>query len=159
MHGSESCVRVSQGHTGFFNVDSGVRQRDSLSPLLFNIVLYFVMKKVKLAGDGIEWTVGRRLRDLAYTDDIYLLADYIADMRRMTEAVICEAALVGLRVNTRKTEIVKIRTNGARKLSLKTKAFTMWKSLCISDVRYARTKIFEMRWELELARLAQRSEK
>ena len=108
--GSESCVRVSQGHTDFFNVDSGVRQGDSLSPLLFNIVLDFVMRKVEPAGDGIEWTAGRRLRDLAYADDICLLADDLADMRRMTEAVVCEAAKVGLRVNTRKTEIMKIRT-------------------------------------------------
>ena len=52
--GSESCVRVSQGQTDFFRVDSGVRQGDSLSPLLFNIVLDFVMRRVELAGDGIE---------------------------------------------------------------------------------------------------------
>ena len=47
--GSESSVGVSQGHTDLFNVDSGVRQAESPSPLLFNIVLDFVMKKVKLA--------------------------------------------------------------------------------------------------------------
>ena len=108
--GSESCVRVNQGHTDFFNVDSGVRQGDSLSPLLFIIVLDYVMRKVELAGGGIEWTAGRRLRDLAYADDICLLADDLEDMRRMTEAVVCEAAKVGLRVNTRKTELMKVRT-------------------------------------------------
>ena len=54
------------------------------------------MKNVELAGDGIEWTAVRRLRDLAYADDICPLADDMADMRRMTEAVVCEAAKVGL---------------------------------------------------------------
>lgn len=108
--GSESCVRVSQGQTDFFGVDSGVRQGDSLSPLLFNIVLDFVMKKVELAGGGIEWSAGRRLKDLAYADDICLLADDVQDLRRMTETIVCEAGKVGLRVNTRKTEIMKIRT-------------------------------------------------
>ena len=110
--GSQSCVRVNQGKTtDFFNVVSGVRQGDSLSPLLFNIVLDFVMKKVELAGDGIEWTAGRRLRDLAYADDICLLADDLEDLRTLTEAVVCEAGKVGLKVNTRKTEIMKVRTN------------------------------------------------
>ena len=37
----------------------------------------------------------------------------MADMRRMTVAVVCEAAKVGLRVSTRKTEITKIRTDDA----------------------------------------------
>ena len=68
------------------------------------------MRKVELVGGGIEWTAGRRLRDLAYADDICLLADDLEDMRRMTEAVVCEAAKVGLRVNTRKTENMKVRT-------------------------------------------------
>ena len=82
MHnGSESCVTVSQGHTDFFNVDSRVREGNSLSSLLFNIVLDFVMKKVELIGQGNEWTAGRRLRNLVYADDLYLLADDMAEMR------------------------------------------------------------------------------
>ena len=71
--GSESCVRVSQGHTDFFNVDSGVRQGDLLSPLLFNIVLDFVMRRIEFAGKGLQLIRARRQRDLAYADDIYLL--------------------------------------------------------------------------------------
>ena len=78
--GSERCVGMSQGHTDFFNVYSGVRQGDSLSFLLFNIVLDFVMKRFEIAGDGNEWTAARRLRDLAYTDDICLLADDMAEL-------------------------------------------------------------------------------
>ena len=53
--GSQSCVSVKQGKTtDFFSVDSGVIQGGSLSPLLFNIVLDFVMGRVELAGEGIE---------------------------------------------------------------------------------------------------------
>ena len=44
---------MSQGHPDFFNVDSGMGQRDSVSPLLFDIVLDIVMRKVELAADGI----------------------------------------------------------------------------------------------------------
>ena len=47
--------------------DSGVRQGDSLSPLRFKFVLHFVARKLELAGDRLEWTTRRRLRDFAYT--------------------------------------------------------------------------------------------
>ena len=52
--GSESCVRISQGQTDFFSVESGVRQGDSLSLLLFNIVHGYVTRKAEVAGSGIE---------------------------------------------------------------------------------------------------------
>ena len=61
----EGCVQVNQGHIDCFNVDSGVKQGDSLSSLLFNILLDFIMKRVEFAGRDIEWNTGRRLRDLA----------------------------------------------------------------------------------------------
>ena len=103
--GSETCVRVSQGHTDFFNVYSGVRQGNLLSPLLSNIVLDFVMRRIEFVGNGLEWICGRRLRDLAYADDICLLADDVVDIKRMTEAVVCEAAKIGLRMNTRRMRL------------------------------------------------------
>ena len=99
---SESCVRVGQGQTDFFAVHSSVRQGDSLSPLLFNVVLEYVMRKVERVGNGIEWNAGRRLRDPAYADDICLLADDLQDLRNMTEALVSEASKVGLRINTGK---------------------------------------------------------
>ena len=71
---SEICIRMSQGMTDFFNVDSGVRQRNSLSPLLSNSVLGFIMSIDEVAGNSTEWNTGRRLRDLSYAEDICLLA-------------------------------------------------------------------------------------
>ena len=52
--GSESCVRVGTEHTEWFGVDTGVLQGDSLSPVLFNIVLDFVMTKLRTVDGGIE---------------------------------------------------------------------------------------------------------
>ena len=98
--GSESCVREIQGHINFFIVDSGVRRGESLSPLLFNIVLDFVMRHVELAGNGLEWIGVRRLGDIASADDICLLSDDVVGMKRITEAVVCEAAKVGLTEHT-----------------------------------------------------------
>ena len=137
--GSQSYIRVDQGKTtDFFNVDSGVRQGDSLLPLLFNIVLDFVMRKVEIARQGIEW----RLKDLAYADDICLLANDLEGLRILTEATVCEASKVGLRVSTRKTEIMCIRTNQYKRL----------KSLFIWVVKLARTVISGKKLVSELAR-------
>ena len=39
------------------------------------------MRKVELAGEGIDWIAGRRMKDLAYADDICLLADDLEDLK------------------------------------------------------------------------------
>ena len=65
-------------------MDSRVRQEDSLSLLWFKIVLDFVMRNVEIAGQGIEWTAGRRLMELAYADDICLIANDLQDLRVLT---------------------------------------------------------------------------
>ena len=57
-----------------------------------------------MAGSGIEWSTERKLRDLAYADDICLLANDTSDMRQMTETLLCERGKVGLRVNAAVSE-------------------------------------------------------
>ena len=64
------------------------------------------MRKVKLAGERKESIAGLRLENLAYADDICLLADDLEDLRRMTERNICEAGKVWLRLNTKNIEII-----------------------------------------------------
>ena len=66
-------------------------------------MLDFVMRNVELAGDGIEWTASRRLKDLAFADDISLLG--------LVEGIVLEASKFGHTVNIRKTETMSGRTN------------------------------------------------
>ena len=66
-------MRVGQEHTDWYEFTTGVRQGDVLSPLLFNIVLDYTMKKVNRVGDGIRWMGGTTLTGLAYADDICLM--------------------------------------------------------------------------------------
>ena len=49
------------------------------------------------------------MRGLAHADGIFLLANDISDTRQMTEALVCEASKVELRVITSKTEIIRSR--------------------------------------------------
>ena len=85
---------------------------------MFNIVLHFVMRKVELVGQGIELTFERKLKDLAYVDDMCLLDNDLEDFRVLTEATVCEVSKVGLRVSARKTEIMSIRTNGSSQVTI-----------------------------------------
>ena len=117
-HGSESCVRVGQEHTDWFTVATGVRQGDVLSPLLFNILLDFIMRKIDTMECGIEWAGGKRLRDLDYADDICLLASDVEEMQRMVDAIVMEGSKIGLTINTTKTELIKIRTQDTRSVSI-----------------------------------------
>ena len=109
--GTTSCVRVGGTNTERFEITSGVRQGDVLSPVLFIIVLDWVMRRTFDISDGIPWVDGSRLTELAYADDIGLLAENIQSMNRVTEKLESEAAKVGLEINTRKTKIMKIQCN------------------------------------------------
>ena len=77
FEGSESCVRVGQEHTHFFEITTGVRQGDVLSPLLFNIVIDYIMGKLQQVEGGVQWTASNFLKALAYADDICLLGEDI----------------------------------------------------------------------------------
>ena len=65
---------------------------------------------------GIEWPGGKRLKDLDYADDVCLFAKDIEEMKMMTELVVAEANKVGLKINTRKTEIMRIRSSGNQRV-------------------------------------------
>ena len=75
-----------------------------LSPILFNILLDFVMRKIDTIECAIEWTGAKRLWDLDYPDDISLLASDVDEMQRMGDTVVTEGCKIGLTTNTTKTE-------------------------------------------------------
>ena len=72
--GSRSCVKLNGVCSDWFKVVTGVRQGCTLSPLLFAIVIDWVMKKslTNFQG-GLEWVDGNKLCDLDYADDIALI--------------------------------------------------------------------------------------
>ena len=115
MHDGNSCkVMVDGSLSDPFEVKSGVLQGGILSPLLFVLVIDYIMKKVKGETDaGILWSEGRKLLDLDYADDIVFICNRTEEMQRVLDCLVNEGKKVGLVINSRKTEIMNINIENA----------------------------------------------
>ena len=110
MHENTFCkVMVDGCLSDFFQVKSGVIQGGILSPLLFVLVIDYVLKKVvEETGVGIIWKDGRLLADLDYADDIVLINNGPREMQTVLNVLIREGGKVGLKINCKKTEIINM---------------------------------------------------
>ena len=66
------------------------------------------MTKLGTVDGGIDSIGGKRLKDLDYAGEICLFAKDIDSMKAMKKIVVAEASKVGLKINTKETEIMKI---------------------------------------------------
>ena len=83
---SKSNVKINGISGEWFEVVTGMRQGCVLSPLLFAIVLDWVMKKsLKNHNGGLEWTDGKKLCDLDFADDIALIETSQTGMQKLSE--------------------------------------------------------------------------
>jgi hypothetical protein len=98
---------------------TGVRQGDLLSPLLFLVIMDKVMRAVtKNKPRGITWTQAERLEDLDYADDACLLAHTHQDMQAKLNDLESESAKVGLVINIKKTEEIRVNARNNRPLHI-----------------------------------------
>ena len=106
--GSRCRVNVDGQLSPEFSVESGVLQGNVLSPLLFAILIDFIMRRT--VGDkekGIQWVDGKHLADLDYADDIALLSNNINNLQELLDKLKENGRKVGLKINARKTEIMR----------------------------------------------------
>lgn len=98
---------------GVFTVRSGVKQRCILSPLLFILVLDWVMKKVNRNTRGIRWTLTRQryLQDLDFADDICLMAHRKANIETKLGVLKKYTAQIDLKINAVKIKIIRVNAN------------------------------------------------
>ena len=109
MHYNNLCqVAVDGSLTEPFEIKSGVLQGGILSPLLFTLVIDFVMRKAIGNGhNGITWSDDRNLCDMEYADDAVLISPSIEALQNLIDALVTEGKKVGLVVNIQKTEVLK----------------------------------------------------
>uniref|UniRef100_A0A7E4VR27 Reverse transcriptase domain-containing protein n=1 Tax=Panagrellus redivivus TaxID=6233 RepID=A0A7E4VR27_PANRE len=88
----------------------GVRQGDSLSPLLFLLTLQSALDEVDWEKGGIQ--IGdEKLSWLGYADDIVLIASSVAELQSLLEDVSTKCEEVGLKMNATKTKWISTDEN------------------------------------------------
>ncbi len=62
-----------------FSVHTGVRQGCLLSPLIFSVVIDWIMKTSMTPPRGIQWSLTAKLEDLDFADDVSLISSIPSD--------------------------------------------------------------------------------
>ena len=117
MHSNTTAAVVTQdGLSDFFSSSSGVLQGDSLAPFLFILVLDWVLRTgLPDSNDGflLRRRSGRRICEkrlavLAFADDLAILASSEDGAQRLLNRLVDTATQVGLKINSRKTEVFTV---------------------------------------------------
>ena len=67
-----------------FPIRNGLKERDALSPLLFNFALEYAIKRVQVNQDGLTLNDTHQL--LAYADDVNILGGSVHTVKENAEA-------------------------------------------------------------------------
>jgi hypothetical protein len=113
--------RVVHGRqlTRAFQVKTGVRQGCLLSPLLFLLVIDWIMKSSTAhKQNGIQWTLWTKLDDLDFADDLALLSHTQQQMQEKTNIIAKTSASTGLNINKGKSKILKVNTANSTPIKL-----------------------------------------
>ena len=97
------CVRHEGQHSEWFQVKTGVRQGCIISPLLFLIVIDYVMRTATADKPrGLVWGLFHRLEDSDF-------AHKHSDIQEKTDRVASTAKKVGLKIHAAKTKVMKAK--------------------------------------------------
>ena len=107
LDNSQCKVRIGNRTSDPFHTKSGLRQGCILSPVLFSIAMEKITRTIMNRPEGMA--VGDTIiKDLAYADDIDLIAPSVEDLSRLASDLNEMGKRIGLKVNEEKTKIMKL---------------------------------------------------
>ena len=106
-------VRSPNGNTYYFVINAGVLQGDTLAPLLFIIILYYVLRTSIGENKDIGLTLSKqrsrrypatKITDDDYADDLVIFADSSKIAEKLLNVLEESGITVDLKVNAIKTQ-------------------------------------------------------
>lgn len=110
--GCRTQVRVRGCNSTNFPQESGLRQGDAISPILFNIALEAIMRETQLNVTNSIFT--RNIQILAFADDIVIIGRKAQDVKEAFSKIVASSAKFNLRVNDTKTKYMIVSKRGQR---------------------------------------------
>jgi len=100
---NETYNRVLAGKhlCGRFPIRNYFKQGDTVSPLLFNFVLEYAIRRVQVNQNGLKLNVTHQL--LVYADDANILRGSVHTIKKNTETLVVASKETELEVNAEKT--------------------------------------------------------
>ena len=107
----KSCVKIGNQYTGAFDVNQGVRQGCVLSPLLFNIFIADLAKKLDVV-DGKVKVNNTEISSIFWADDIVMFSESENGLRTMIKILEEYVSENKLKINVDKTKVMIFNKTG-----------------------------------------------
>ncbi|KAE9535061.1 hypothetical protein AGLY_008353 [Aphis glycines] len=140
-------VRIGNIKLEQVRVRTGLRQEDSLLPILFNITLEKVIRKMNMGQhEGVNLQ-GHTIGLLAYADDLVLITESQNELKLLFRRLEKSLAKISLRINKEKTKYMSVKRKSNARLN---------PSLRIDQYNFGRVEQFKIRKNEELESLYQK---
>ena len=112
--GSKSMVLLDGEKSEGFNVEQGVAQGCSLSPILFSVFINDLLKEVEEAELGIQLNSGNRISGLLFADDFVGVSDSKENLQKLIDVVHGFCNRWRLRANVSKSAVMIFSRNAVK---------------------------------------------
>lgn len=104
LHKSRVTVRVGRSISEAFSIHNGLKQGDVMPPLLFNVVMEYLVREMRQTARG--GTPDKKVLLLPYADDLDITSERRENMVCYAEALIKAVGKVRLDMNEEKTKYI-----------------------------------------------------